>query len=305
MTAQQALAERLEARRAWLGASDLAAILGVSQYANAADVYWRKVAQIDGVETKATERGRYAERSVLDWFEDQVGEPLTRDVTVRCDYDPLFVSQLDGQIIASGEPVEAKTAASDDEWGDEYTDQIPDAYVVQAQTQLLCTGAEVCHVPALVAGFRSLDFRRYVVRRNEAFLEEIVAQGREFWALVEARTPPTNLTPSLETVKRIRRLPETIVELTDVAAVAWSELEEAKAAAKAANQAKDGAQARVLALLGDSEAGTLPDGRTLTYLAQNSAPSVNHKLLAANWPEAAEKCITRGTHRVLRIKKAA
>jgi hypothetical protein len=36
-------------------------------------------------------------------------------------------------------------------------------------------------------------------------------------------------------------------------------------------------------MLGDAEAGTLPDGRALTYLAQNSAPSVNHKLLAARF----------------------
>lgn len=298
-------AARLEARRAWIGASDMAAILGVSRYANAADVYWRKVAQLDGVETKATERGRYMERGVLDWFADQIGEEIERDVTVAWAEDPLFVAQLDGRIVSSGIPVEAKTGASDEEWGDEYTDQVPDAYLVQAHVQMLCAGADVCHLPALVAGFRSLEFRRYLIQRNEGVVAEIVDQGREFWKLVEARTPPDGFTPSLETVKRIRRAPSSMVELTDSAVVALADLEAAKDAAKDAEARKEEAQARVLALLGDAEAGVLPDGRTLTYLSQNSAPSVNHKLLAANWPDAVAACVTRSTHRVLRIKKAA
>lgn len=296
-----ALAERLEARRAWVGASDVPAILGISQYATAADVYWAKVAQLDGFETPATERGRYMERGILDWFEAQIGEPLTRDVTVRCESEPLIVSQLDGRL-ADGTPVEAKTAAVDAEWGDECTDQIPDSYIAQAQTQLLCTGADICHVPALVAGFKSLEFRRYVVRRNDDIIEAIVDHVRDFWAFVEARTPPPGV-PSLATLKRIRRLPDTIIELNDVAAVAWAELDAAKAAAKAADAVKDQAQARVVAMLAEAEAGRLPDGRLLTYRAQNSAPSVNHKLLAATWPEAAAACVTRGTHRVLRLSK--
>lgn len=297
-----ARAERLEARRAWVGASDVAAILGISPYATAGDVYWAKVAQLEGIETPATERGRYCERSVLDWFEDQMGVKLARDVTVACEAEPLIVSQLDGQM-PDGTPVEAKTAAVDSEWGDEYTDQIPDSYMAQAQTQILCTGADVCHVPALVAGFRSLEFRRYVVRRHDDIIEAILEHVREFWAQVEARTPPEAM-PSLETLKRIRRLPDTVVELDEVAAVAWGELEAAKAAAKAADAAKDEAQARVTAMLADAEAGRLPDGRLLTYRSQNSAPSVNHKLLAASFPEAAAACVSRGTHRVLRMVKA-
>lgn len=299
------LATRLEARRAWVGASDVAAIMGLSPYANPADVYWAKVAQLDGIESKATERGRYVERSVLDWFEDAIGEPLERDVTVPCPDEPLIVSQLDGRL-PDGTPVEAKTAAVDTEWGDEYTDAIPDSYVVQAQAQILCTGADVCHVPALIAGFKSLEFRRYLVRRNEDIVAAIIDEVRDFWArYVEPRLPPTDYVPRLETVKRIRRLPDTIVDLGETAALAWGELEAAKSAAKAADSAKDAAQAAVIAMLGEAEAGRLPDGRLLTYREQASAPSVNHKLLAANWPEAVAACVSRGTHRVLRLSKAA
>ena len=295
------LETRLKERRAWLGASDIAAILGVSEYANAADVYYNKVAEIEGRDTKATTRGRWMERAVLDWFEAELGEQIERDVKVVCPSHPLFVAQLDGRL-SSGVPVEAKTGADGKLWGDEHTDDIPSAYVVQAQTQMLCTGADICHVPALVGGFKSMDLRRYVVRRNDDLIGEIVAIGEEFWRCVEERTPPANVTPSIDTIKRIRRAPASSVVLDDVAVVAVDQYEAAKAREKAAKEAAEAAQARLLALLGEAEAGALPDGRTITYLAQNSAPSVNHKLLAANWPEAVEACVKRGTHRVLRIK---
>lgn len=295
------LEKRLMERRAWLGASDLAAILGVSEYANAADVYYGKVAEIEGRDTKATTRGRWMERAVLDWFESEIGEQIERDVKVVCPTHPLFVAQLDGRM-ASGIPVEAKTGADGKQWGDEHGDGIPDAYFVQAQTQMLCTGADICHVPALVGGYKSMDLRRYVVRRDASLIADIIEAGEEFWRCVESRTPPSNVTPSLATLKRIKREPASTVALDDLAVVAADEYEAAKSREKAAKDVAESAQARLLALLGEAEAGKLPDGRTITYLAQNSAPSVNHKLLAANWPEAVEACVKRGTHRVLRIK---
>lgn len=302
MTEQQQPA-RIEERRAWVGASDIAAILGVSPYANAADVYWAKVNALKGIDNAATVRGRFVEPAILDWFESQVGQPIARDVRVDCKTLPILVAQLDGQL-PDGSPVEAKSAGSDDEWGEELTDEIPSQYIIQAHGQMICTETDVCHVPALVGGFKSLEFRRYRVNRDEALVKHILAGVESFWANhVEKRVPPADVIASVETMKRIRREPSKIVELDDSALSLIEALDIAKAHAKDANEAVELAQSSVLALLADAEGAKLPGGVELTYLLQNGARRCDLDLLRAHYPDAYAALVTQPQHRVLRVKR--
>ncbi len=308
MTENNALITRLAARRAWIGASDVAAILGVSPYANAADVYWQKVALLDSIETPATERGRYLEPAILSWFEEQVGQPIARDVKVVCESQPLIVAQLDGQL-PDGTPVEAKTAASDRDlegnviWGAEYTDEIPDGYVVQAQTQMLAAVAGVCHVPALVGGFRKLELRRYLVERNDDLIDAIQAECQRFWDQhVTPRTPPDGIVPSIETIKRIRRIPALAVDLPASAIELADAYDRLGKEAKVIADQREDAQAQLLALLGEAEAGALPDGRVLTCAEQNGARRCDLDLLRAQAPDLYASLVTQPRHRTMRIK---
>jgi hypothetical protein len=153
--------------------------------------------------------------AVLDWFEAEVEEQLQRDVKVACEAHRCSCRSLTvaGRTASPSRPRRRQATTS----GRRVERRHSGAVRRQAQVQLLCTGASVCHVPALVSGFRSLEFRRYVVRRNDSFIAAIVEHGEEFWRCVESRTPPVEV-PRLETLKRIRRLPASTVDLADVAA---------------------------------------------------------------------------------------
>lgn len=288
-------------RKGYIGASDLAAILGVSKYANAHDVYMQKVYELDDVDKPVMKRGRFLESGVLDWFESEHEVELTRDVRVRFPGDELFIAQCDG-LTPDGEPVEAKTSATDTEWGAPYTSEIPDEYIVQAQVQMLCTGAARCHVPAVVCGYNSMELREYTVLRDDEIIAALRTAGRKFWdEHVIPRVPPVDA-PTMETVKRIRREPASMVELTEVAANAVAAYEAARDAAKLADAAKEEAQAALLALLGDAECGTLPDSRQVRYMSQNGPMRVDTKRLAAQWPEVAAEVCSKSSFRVMRIK---
>jgi len=275
--------EQRQARRQWIGASDVPSILGVG-YNNAADIYWSKVQDIDRPENDAMLAGTLFEGGVLDWGERQLG-PLRRNVLVAHPSLPLRANQ-DAVVIADGRPVECKTAGLfrplQEVWGPDGSSEVPDRVIVQCQAILACTEQELCEVVAFLGGRGFAAFRVY---RNEPLVEIIERQCEAFWAMVETRQPPRDITPSIETLKAIRREPKTVVPVDLELVDRW---ESAKAAAKLAGAAADEAQAAVLTALGTAEGGSLPDGREVTYFEQTRRAYQ----------------VAEATFRVLRIRKA-
>ena len=254
-------AQRL-ARRGHLGSSDMAALLGVDPWRSAADVYLEKTGrliddgggdgEIDGA--SALYLGNRLEDSVLDYAEDRLG-PLIRNVEKRLDGTPIVV-HTDGLVLKSGEPVEAKTHKivggylSDEHWGGDGSDEVPDRVIVQAHAHMLAHAAPVCYVPALIGG-RGLTMFTIPFKPR---LGDIIAQRAvEFWATnVQGDTPPASSTPHMQIVKRLRHEPGKVIEVDPAIVQAWLD---AKSAASTADAAADEAKAALLAALGDAEAG--------------------------------------------------
>ena len=92
----------------------------------------------------------------------------------------------------------------------------------------------------------------------------------------------------LEVMRRIKRVPEKVVSLDQRALLAVEGWEKVKAQKRDIEKLADRVQAEMLALLGDAEAGVLPDGRLLTYQEQTRKGYT------------VEPC----TYRVARIRKA-
>ena len=62
--------QRIE-RRASIGSSDVAAILGVDTFRNAADVYWSKVQVLDTPGNPAMDAGTRFEPTIMDWLAER------------------------------------------------------------------------------------------------------------------------------------------------------------------------------------------------------------------------------------------
>ncbi|MFG0250762.1 MAG: YqaJ viral recombinase family protein, partial [Phycisphaeraceae bacterium JB051] len=136
----------IEQRHHRVGASDVATILGMPTFRNR-NAYTTWLEKCDMLEPeKRTDAsitaGNRLEPVVLDFAEEQYGD-LDRNVVVWDKQGAPIASTLDGQVKANGRPVEAKTSGIEGPihgtWGEAGSDEVPDGYIIQCQTQLLCT----------------------------------------------------------------------------------------------------------------------------------------------------------------------
>lgn len=169
-----------EIRRTRIGASEVAAVLGISPYADATPfAVWARLTQSyqrpDADELTA---GNYLERAVADWYADQNDgaslDPMSGRVHPsipwlsatpdRWVWHPCFRPWL----------LECKTDRNRDAWGEPGTDQVPVHVAAQCMTQLEVTGLDRCDVAVL---FKSLDqFACYTVRRDDAVIAHILGE---------------------------------------------------------------------------------------------------------------------------------
>lgn len=283
---EQWLADRKKA----IGASDVAAILGVSPWASEWDVWADKTDRIEGEKDKEWLRlGQHFERAVLDVAESQIGA-LVRGERVLHPTLPV-ASTLDARVVLNSRPVEAKTTGLAGpcygDWGDAETDEVPEYYLVQVHTQLLCLpDADMGYLFALVAGRGVVPFH---IERSDKICEQLGNFVSDWWTRhVINDVEPSRSKASLEIVKRMKRTAAKSIELGDE----FSRLVEDRAALKAKVKAFEGAiesmDAQLLSSLGDAEQATFPDGSKVTYFKQKRGAY------------AVEEC----EYRVLRVKKA-
>src|SRR6185369_6055712 len=104
------------------------------------------------------------------------------------------------------------------------------------------------------------------VPRDKEIIDIIASTAQDFWTKnVQANVPPTNLLPHPYVVKRVRRTPETIVQLDQDLIDEW---QTAKSLEKEAKTRTETALTSILATLGDAEAGQADSG-LFTYLQQH------------------------------------
>jgi len=293
--------ERLK-RKGYIGSSDMAAILGLDKYRNAYDIFLDKTNRTNDFEpNEAMLAGTLFEPGVIDWAEQKLG-PLRRNVELFLEGFHL-IDHLDAQIISDGDPVEAKTSGLfgplADGWGEAGSDELPDNILIQCHHHMICTDRSICHVPAFLGG---KGFNMYEVKRDQVINDAVLEAALDFWDCVENDTPPENITPSPEFIKRIKRVPKKTVELD---AKLVKVFEDAKGKVKWAEAILEDARSAMLTALGDAEAGTFVLDRQpmmLTYFEQCSR-LIDAKRLREELPEIAVKYTKISKCRVARLKK--
>jgi putative phage-type endonuclease len=259
--------EQRQLRRGYVGSSDSPAICGVDLFKTPWDVWAEKTGHVEPFAgNEATERGNLLEPVILNWAERELGVPFRRDIFHGVSRgDARLCANLDAECVVDGAPVivEAKSATNPDEWGQEGTAEVPERVLVQTHHAMAVTGYKVAYVPVLLPVFNRFEFRLYRVERNDQLAQAIAAEAEKFWTeYVVTGTPPPDSEPSLEVLRRVRRIPEKVVDVSDEIVDAWRVLRSARLKAEDEEQA---AQAAVIAALGDAEAGQCPLGRLVTY----------------------------------------
>ena len=112
-----------EARRAGLGGSDIAAVLGLSKWQSPMDVWAAKRGLSEEVvETNAMRRGRLLESAIANWYQEETGlEVLDGNEMPIVGPKPFMLASPD-RYVSAGKTrfgLEIKTARSVDGWGDD------------------------------------------------------------------------------------------------------------------------------------------------------------------------------------------
>jgi len=182
--------------------------MGLSPYASPYDVWLEKTGRTEGFKgNMATEVGTFVEPAVKRWAESRLGKITTRN-SRRTIQSIRLATNVDAFVVATGEPVEIKTAGlvaftpNLAEWGKDSTDEIPAHYIIQCHAHMMTTDKDVCHVPCLLGG---KGFVLYRVCRDQRIVDAITEACRNFWTLVEDDTPPADCMPHYENLVRMRR----------------------------------------------------------------------------------------------------
>lgn len=206
--------EWLAARRGGIGASEIAAVMGISPWDSPFSIWWRKHMGWDLERTAEMDAGIRLEPVVADWFAD--GHPglyVTRS-GLWCNTDrewQLATPDRDlhlHELGVSEHPMallECKAAYSWDGWGDDDTGEIPVHYRTQCLWQI--DTVEVGMV--WVAAFAGLTFRQFRVMRDEKDLRAMREAGRRFMDSLAEGEPP-DVDDHAATLPTIRRLNEAI-----------------------------------------------------------------------------------------------
>lgn len=185
----------LKARNKGLGGSDIGAILGLSPYKTAVDVWLEKTGRsVNDANTLPMRFGTFAEAFVADEYEAATGRQVQRfnAMLQRHDY-PFMLANVDRLVIPEGAKVashkseirtdtglECKTASAftAKDWGEECSDQMPQSYLVQCAWYMAVTGCAHWDLAALIG---NADFRVFNLSRDLDLEDMMIARAREFW----------------------------------------------------------------------------------------------------------------------------
>lgn len=249
----------LAERRHSIGASDVAAAIGLSPWKTPIELWQEKTGR--AAPTPSTWRmraGLLLEPAILDEYETLTGNAIAeRQASVTHPDYPWLTATLDG-LVNGPRVVEAKTATSMEGWGEEGTGDVPDHYFLQVQAQLACAGADAADMPVLFGLDR---FRLYTITRAPAVWDAMFEDLDRFWRCVQTDTPPDWGRMDAKALAVLHPECEGTITLdaaTQHKVLTYESLGETLRAKEAERETLKG---EILAAIGDAQFGELSDGR--------------------------------------------
>lgn len=265
--------EQMEARRHFIGASEIAALTGHSHWLTPWALWRAKVEGVQSAGSFKTELGDLLEPVVLELYRRRTGRWTAPAGTMR---HPDFPVGCTPDAIAGDESdtvrvVQCKTCDPwvKDRFGEPGTDQIDPAYVVQVQLEMFVTGARIADVPVL---FGTQSFEIYTVAYDEELATGLVKIAADWWARhVETKTPPPiDETPACSSWLAQQWTPRAPLKVADEQAAAIArELRQFRAAAAHAEKEAERRANLLKQIIADGEGLEGPDFK-ITWRASKS-----------------------------------
>lgn len=180
-------------RQSGIGGSDVAAIVGVSRWSTAMDVWLAKTGQAAPlIPSAAMEWGNLLEDPIARKYAKETGRKVVnasatldwatglRARVIRPWADkPWRMAHVDRLVSGESRGLEVKTARfAGDDWGEQGTDQVPPDYRLQVAWYMALTQRDVWDIAVLIGGS---DFRIYTIERDLELEEMLFKVVDDFW----------------------------------------------------------------------------------------------------------------------------
>lgn len=299
-----------EDRSTFLGGSDISAVLGISPWATAVDVWEEKTAidagypgAIDPERARRLRRGQRLEPLIIEMAQEELDLfVIARNCRIHhgeyrylsAQIDFIYTDdETDQEHYYNGECKSVDPRAAG-EWGESGSQDVPTYCLAQVMWGLAITGRREAMILALIGD----DLRWYKFERDEELCAALIEKGVEFWTKhVIARVPPP-ITTKDDASKLIRRFQGFCFEAPEELQTMAFELMAAKRTAKnVADEVKD----REVSLLQRicNAAETLGDG---TAPDKIGVTANGRMLLTWNLQKRAGYSVGPAEFRVLRLK---
>lgn len=299
----------LAARRAGIGSSDVAAIVGASTYATPLHVYHDKRGSlVDEPPSEPMLWGSLLEDTVAREWARRNRSVIQRVGLIAHQEHPWMLATLDRRVLecplnrsdreACALEVKCRNAFTAHRWRAD----VPDDVLAQTVWQMEVTGYSHVHVAVLIGGS---DYRQTVVRRDADLAGYVLGEVARFRRdCLEAAVPPVveatdgTATALLDLDKALHTDRVGEIDVDDAADV--HEYARLSAAAGAAKRRLEAARAR-LAQLADGRQLVLVAGHPAYEYTEVSRTNCDLSRLAEHHPDAYADCVTTSTHYAIRI----
>lgn len=289
-------------RRSSVGASEVAAVLGLSPYGTPLDVYKSKHGHDRQFDPLLSFVGHASEIVIEKWVSEYAGlnVVLKPSFMARSREWPFLHASFDRVSEGPFTTWQFKTAS---QYASHHWDEgIPTDYRVQVQAEMAVAGTERAAVVVWIGG---REFRLFWERRDDKFIRETLApRVGVFWDDVQAGRAPLPSTPA--ELNEVPVEPGKTLEADDTVMEAIARRAVLLSDAKAQEAEADQLKVAIGNWLGDADTITR-DGRTvLTFRYQKGRTLFNAKRFREDNPDLAAHYMDQGAgFRVMRTMKGA
>lgn len=290
--------QQLELRRTGYGASEIAALVGLSRWQKPIDVYGSKTLPLEELDSLPADLGNLLEDPTAEIYRKRTGRFLRRVFTLRHPTLELALATPDRAVFLTEEDAAAacpvvtgpegdlllelrgtecerlaqvKTTAQSNrrEWGPPGTDHVPEEVLIQVTWEMGVTGVPLCDVPVLFRGDFGVELEVFTVPFNAPMFENLYGMVERFHVEhVLAGVPPpadgsSRYEEFLKKVYPVARRPPIIADAeTNERLLRFAKLKEASDRLKRALKLERNELVRII---GDTSGITSLEYGTLSY----------------------------------------
>ncbi len=309
----------LEARKDGIGGSEVAALVGISEYDTSWSIFNKKTKTTPDVELTGApiEWGHRLEDVVAQKVADEIGMVSRFGGGLWANPEKPFLRVTPDRFATKPRSwkaealIECKTAGDGTEWtsgtirpGGRGTGSAPLHYQAQCQWQMGIIGLKKAYLGCLVMG-REREFFIVEIDFDPEWFAELAAEAERFWVEnIQTGEPPMHDLRHPKTEEMLKLISPVVikpsVDLPDDAESWLKDYQAATARVKAATADLDEIKNFFRMWTGDAGAGYLGEKKVVSFPAVSST-RIDVEALKRDYPEIAEKVTVRSSYRRLTI----